>query len=152
IFKDITPVLADGPLFREVTEAFAARYRDARLTRIVSIESRGFIFGAALSQALGVGFVPVRKPGKLPYECRSITYTLEYGEDTLEIHVDGVKKGDRVLIMDDLLATGGTAAAARDLVQDLGAEVLECAFVIELGFLQGREKLRPTEVFSLLSY
>jgi adenine phosphoribosyltransferase len=152
LFRDITPLLADGPTFTEVTQAFLSRYRGAGLTKVVSMESRGFIFGAPLANALSCGFVPIRKPGKLPHQRRSITYALEYGTDTLEIHVDGVGKGDRVVILDDVLATGGTAVAARDLVQQSGAEVLECAFLIELSFLPGREKLRPTEAFSLLSY
>jgi adenine phosphoribosyltransferase len=152
LFKDITPLLGDGPIFRDVIQLFAERYRDAKLTRVVAVESRGFLFGAALAAVLGVGVVPIRKPGKLPHKRRSITYSLEYGEDTLEIHVDGVGKEDRVVVLDDVLATGGTAQAARDLVAGCGAEVLECAFLMELSFLPGRERLRPTEVFSILTY
>jgi adenine phosphoribosyltransferase len=152
MFRDITPLLGDGPLFRACIEAFAAHYRGAGITKIVSIESRGFIFGAALAHELGLGFVPVRKPGKLPGARRSITYALEYGTDTLEIHADGLSASDRVLVVDDVLATGGTAAAARDLAAGSGAEIVGCAFLIELTYLPGRQKLGQTDCFSLVQY
>jgi adenine phosphoribosyltransferase len=152
MFRDITPLLGHGETFRLVTELFAEQYKDAKLDKIVSIESRGFIFGAALAHALGVGFVPVRKPGKLPGKSRAITYALEYGTDTLEIHEDALQKGERTLILDDVLATGGTAKAARDLALTCGAEVLGCAFLIELTFLPGQQKLAPAPVFSIIKY
>ena len=152
LFKDITPVLSDPAAFHAVLDLLAERYRDAALDRIVGMESRGFIFGAALADRLGVGFTPVRKKGKLPSDVISVTYSLEYGTDTLEMHRDGVSTGHRVLVVDDLLATGGTARAAIDLVTRLGGVVVGCAFVIELAFLNGREKLMQNEVFSLLTF
>jgi adenine phosphoribosyltransferase len=152
MFRDITPLLGDGKAFGLVTELFVEQYKSAKIDKIVSIESRGFIFGAALAQALGVGFVPVRKPGKLPGKARSITYALEYGTDTLEIHEDAIQKGERTLIVDDVLATGGTATAARDLSLSCGAEVIGCAFLIELTFLPGQKKLEPSPVFSIIKY
>lgn len=152
MFRDITPLLGDGPTFRLVTEVFTDRFKDQKIDKIVSIESRGFIFGAALAHSLGCGFVPVRKPGKLPGKSRSITYALEYGTDTLEIHDDAVKSGERVLVLDDVLATGGTATAARDLAKTIGADVVGCAFLIELGFLPGRQKLSPVPVSSIIVY
>lgn len=141
MFKDITTVLQDGELFAKITEYWRERYADQNISAIVGIESRGFIFGAPLANALGLGFVLVRKPGKLPADKIGVDYELEYGTDRLEIHADAVKPGDRVVIIDDLLATGGTAAAAAELVGKLGAEIVEMAFIIELGFLQGGEKI-----------
>ena len=152
VFKDITPLLSNGPLFGKTVDLIAARYRDEKIDTVLGIESRGFIFGAALAYKLGAGFSVVRKPGKLPYETHSADYELEYGRDTLEIHVDAVPSRARVIIADDLIATGGTAAATAELVSKLGATVVECAFVIELSFLNGREKLKPHKVFSVLQY
>jgi adenine phosphoribosyltransferase len=152
VFKDITPLLANGPVFQEVIAAFAEQYRSMELSHVVSMESRGFIFGAALASTLGIGFVPIRKPGKLPWRTYAKTYELEYGTDTLEIHADAVSSGDRVVVLDDVLATGGTAAATCTLVRELGATVVSCAFLMELTFLPGRQRLAPTEIFSLLSY
>ncbi len=152
MFKDITPVLADGPALATVIKTLAARYATQKPTHIVGVESRGFIFGAALALAMGVGFVPLRKPGKLPYKKRKREYLLEYGKDAIEIHEDALKKGDRVVLVDDLIATGGTAKAGAELIRDLGAEVIEVAFVVELAFLKGREKLAGEKVFSLITY
>jgi adenine phosphoribosyltransferase len=152
VFKDITPLIGSAAGLRAAVAELAARYRSRRPTRIVGVESRGFIFGAALADRLGVGFVPVRKPGKLPWKTRRERYALEYGTDAVEIHVDGVGRADRVVVVDDLLATGGTAAATVRLVRRCGAEVLEAAFVIELEFLHGRRKLRGVPVHSLLRY
>ena len=151
IFKDITPLLANGALFHKTIDVLAERYRDQKIDAVLGIESRGFILGAALAYRLAAGFAIVRKPGKLPYETRRASYELEYGSDSLEIHSDAVKPGARVLVVDDLLATGGTAAAACELVSALGAEVVECAFLIELAFLKGRQKL-GCRAFSILEY
>lgn len=152
VFKDITPLLSSGPLFNKTIDLLAARYADKQIDTVLGIESRGFIVGAALAYKLGAGFSVVRKPGKLPYETHKASYDLEYGTDTLEIHVDGVPANGRVVIADDLIATGGTAAATAALVSRLGATVVECAFIIELSFLKGRDKLQPHGVFSLLAY
>jgi len=152
VFKDITPLLSNGPLFGKTVDLIAERYRSQKIDTVLGIESRGFIVGSALAYKLGVGFSVVRKPGKLPYETHSASYELEYGKDRLEIHVDAVAPNSRVVIADDLIATGGTAAATAELVSKLGATVVECAFVIELAFLKGREKLKPHGVFSVLQY
>ena len=152
VFKDITPLLANGPLFRRTIAVLAERYRDQKVDTVLGIESRGFIIGAALAYDLGAGFSVVRKPGKLPYETHKASYELEYGTDSLEIHVDGLSNNARVVIADDLIATGGTAKATAELVTKLGGTVVECAFVIELAFLKGRDKLKPHGVFSLLRY
>jgi adenine phosphoribosyltransferase len=152
VFKDITPVVGSPAGLRASVGALAARYRGKKVTKIVGVEARGFIFGAALAHALHVGFVPVRKPGKLPWKARRETYALEYGTDAVEMHVDAVRKGDRVVVVDDLLATGGTAAATVRLAKRSGARVLEAAFVVELAFLHGRRKLRGVPVFSLVRY
>ncbi len=152
VFKDITPLLSNGTLFGKTVDLIASRYRGQSIDTVLGIESRGFIIGAALAYKLGAGFSVVRKPGKLPFETHSASYDLEYGKDTLEIHVDAVAPNSRVVIADDLIATGGTAAATAELVSKLGATVVECAFVIELSFLKGREKLRPYGVFSVLHY
>jgi adenine phosphoribosyltransferase len=152
IFKDITPLLNNAPLFKRTIDLLADRYRSQRVDTVLGIESRGFIVGAALAYKLGAGFCIVRKPGKLPYKTHSASYDLEYGSDTLEIHRDAITPKSRVIIADDLIATGGTAAATATLVSQLGGEVLECAFVIELSFLKGRERLKPYGVFSLLQY
>jgi len=154
-FKDITPVLQDAKTFALVIKTLAAELRNENLTAVAGIESRGFIFASALATELGVGLVLLRKPGKLPWRTLRATYQLEYGTDAIEIHEDAVKNGDRVAVIDDLLATGGTATAAACLLRDAGAEVVKSLFVIELDFLQGREKLRtagfPT-IQSLLHY
>lgn len=150
-FKDISPLLANGEAFSECTSELSV-HMPADIDAIVGIESRGFLFGAALAQLTGIGFVPIRKPGKLPADTHAIEYELEYGTDVLEIHRDALSHGHRVVIVDDLLATGGTAAATIQLVEQLGAEVAACLFVIELDFLNGKEKLGNTPSFSLLHY
>lgn len=152
VFKDITPLLGNGPLFAKTIDILAERYRNQRVDTVLGIESRGFIIGAALAYKLGAGFCIVRKPGKLPYETHKASYELEYGTDTLEIHIDAIPTKARVVIADDLIATGGTAAATAQLVSKIGGTVVECAFVIELSFLKGREKLKPYSVFSILRY
>jgi adenine phosphoribosyltransferase len=152
VFKDITPLLADGLLFAKTIDLLAERYQGHAVDTVLGIESRGFIIGAALAYKLGAGFSVVRKPGKLPYETHSATYELEYGSDALEIHIDAISSGARVVIADDLIASGGTAAATAKLVGKLGGTVVECAFVIELTFLNGREKLKPHGVYSLIQY
>lgn len=152
LFRDVTPLLRDHRAFFEVIEALAARYRGQEIDAVAGIESRGFLFGAPLAMALGAGFIPIRKIGKLPGEKVSREYALEYGTNTLEMHVDAARPGERVLLMDDLLATGGTAAAAAALLEDVGATVAEIAFVVELTFLPGRRALAPFSVHSLLTY
>jgi adenine phosphoribosyltransferase len=152
IFKDITTLIADPAGFASVIEHLKARYQDRRVDKVLGIESRGFIFGGALAVQLGCGMQLVRKPKKLPAKTRKATYSLEYGTDTLEIHEDAIQPGERVLLIDDLLATGGTMSAVAGLVEELGGEVVECAFVIELGFLNGREKLAGRPVFSLIQF
>ncbi len=150
IFKDITTLLKDGKAFARAVDKIAGEYKGAKTDLVLSIEARGFVFGAAVAYKLGVGLVPVRKKGKLPHETHSVTYDLEYGKDTLEIHRDAIKKGDRVLIVDDLLATGGTMQAVASLVEKMGGEIVGIAFVIELVPLKGREKLKGYQVTSLI--
>ncbi|HET6567077.1 MAG TPA: adenine phosphoribosyltransferase [Rhodothermales bacterium] len=140
-FKDITPILADPVLFHEAVEALAAPFRKDGITKVVAIEARGFILGAALAERLGAGFVPVRKKGKLPYKTVEASYSLEYGTDTIEMHVDAIHPNDRVLIHDDVIATGGTALASYEIASQMGGEVVGMAFLIELGFLKGRSRL-----------
>lgn len=152
VFKDVTPVLLDVVLFRQAIELMADPYRDARVTRVVSIESRGFLFGAPIALELGAGLVPIRKPGKLPAATQRVEYALEYGSDALEMHHDAVEAGDRVLIVDDVLATGGTANAAAQLVGGTGAAVVGFTFLIELDLLQGRQRLQGRRVEALLHY
>ncbi|HEV8342457.1 MAG TPA: adenine phosphoribosyltransferase [Candidatus Binatia bacterium] len=152
IFKDITPLLSQGKLFRKTIDLLGDRYRSQAIDIVLGIESRGFIVGSALAYRLGAGFCIVRKPGKLPHETHRATYDLEYGSDSLEVHRDALHANARVLIVDDLLATGGTASAAAQLVERLGGKVVECAFVIELSFLRGRARLAPHSVFSLVQY
>jgi adenine phosphoribosyltransferase len=152
VFKDITPILGDPGAMARITGAFEKEFEAAKPTRIVGIESRGFIFGSLLAAQLNLPFTPVRKPGKLPYDKISVSYTLEYGEGTLEMHSDGVGRDDRVLIVDDLLATGGTAAAACELVEQVGAQVAGVGFVIELSFLDGRERLKGQNIVSLVTF
>jgi adenine phosphoribosyltransferase len=151
VYRDITPVLADARALEFVVDSFAQRYR-GRVDAVVGIESRGFIVGTPVAYALGTGIALVRKPGKLPWTKHAVSYELEYGQDTLEIHTDALAPGARVVVVDDLLATGGTAAATVGLVRRLGATVVECAFIIELGFLAGAKKLAPVPSFSLISY
>jgi adenine phosphoribosyltransferase len=151
-FKDITPLLNNSDALNHVLEIWTKRYVEKKIDVIVAMESRGFIFGAALANRIGAGFVPVRKPGKLPWKTFSETYDLEYGQDTLQIHQDAFKPGDKVVILDDVLATGGTAAAAIRLVEKAGGKVLEASFLMELLFLKGQQKLKPTPVFSIIQY
>lgn len=150
IFKDITPLLADPAAMRETVDALIAPFADRRVDTVVGVESRGFIFGSLVADRLNAGFVPVRKPGKLPAETFSETYELEYGTDSVEIHTDAIAEGAHVLMIDDLLATGGTMAAACRLVEKLGAKVSGVAFVIELDFLHGRDRLDGYEIHSLI--
>tara|TARA_R110002096_G_scaffold2922_6_gene14809 strand:+ start:5016 stop:5531 length:516 start_codon:yes stop_codon:yes gene_type:complete len=152
VFRDLTPVLANGPALARVTAELARPYHNDGITAVAGMEARGFIFGALVAQALGVGFVPLRKPGKLPAASHSVSYDLEYGSAILEMHTDAVGPGDRILLIDDLIATGGTAAASCELVSRAGADIAACAFVIELDFLNGRELLRGTPVHSLIHY
>jgi adenine phosphoribosyltransferase len=151
LFKDITPVLADAPLFQDIIGHFADHYRSEGIDVVAGIESRGFIIGGALAAAMGAGFTPIRKPGKLPHQRVRVEYELEYGTDALEVHIDAVGKGSRVLVVDDVLATGGTAAAAIQLMNQLGADVAGAAFLLELGFLSGRSRLRDVQLSSLLT-
>ena len=152
IFKDITPLLQNPEAFTLAMKTFGELALPLRPQKIIGTESRGFIFGAPLAYLLGCGFVPIRKPGKLPAEVESEEYTLEYGTDRIEVHKDAIKKGDRVLIIDDLLATGGTISAARNLVKRLGGELVECAFVVELVDLKGREKIKGEGVYSIVEF
>lgn len=152
LFRDITPLLQDATALRFTLEAMAERYRGAGISKVVGIESRGFLFGAPLAYLLGVGFTPVRKQGKLPAETMSVEYSLEYGSNVLEIHRDALQPGERALIVDDLLATGGTVAATVKLARQLGADVVSAAFLIELSALHGRALLPDLDVYTLLSY
>ena len=152
IFKDITPILADGALFRESISLLCETAGDVKIDKIVGIDARGFIFAAAVADRLGAGFVPVRKKGKLPWKTRQTAYSLEYGESIVELHEDAVKPGETILLVDDLLATGGTAAAAVKLLDELGANLVGISVLIELGFLQGRSKLAPHPVHSIITY
>jgi len=148
LFKDITPVLNDPALFKSAVDLFVERHKKSKLTKIAAIESRGFVFGAAAAYQLGVGLVPIRKKGKLPYKTIEASYALEYGTATLEVHEDAVRSGDRVVLIDDLLATGGTAAASAGLLEKLGATIVELDFLIELAFLNGRDKLVKYKIFA----
>lgn len=152
IFKDITTLLKDKRAFKNAIDTLAKKFKGKKLDYIVGIEARGFIFGAALAYKLGVGFVPVRKKGKLPHKTRSVSYQLEYGTDTLEIHEDALTQGARVVIVDDLLATGGTVQAVADLVRGSGAVIAGIAFLVELSFLNGKERLKDLQIFSLIKY
>ncbi len=152
MFKDITPLLSSPAAFRSSIEQIQRHFQGRGIDVIAAAEARGFIFGAPLAMQMAAGFVPIRKPGKLPYATIAQEYQLEYGNDRLEVHTDALAKGHRVLLLDDVLATGGTMRACIDLVQSAGAELVACAFVIELSFLEGRARLEPTEVFSLITY
>jgi adenine phosphoribosyltransferase len=152
LFKDITPLLLNAEAREKMTVTLLSTLKDKQIDKVVGVESRGFFFGTLLAQKLNAGFIPVRKPNKLPYETISATYELEYGQDTLEIHTDAIQKGDKVLIHDDVLATGGTASAVCELVERLGGEIVQCNFLIELSFLNGREKIKGNEIFAAVTY
>lgn len=152
VFKDITTLLKDANGFKNTLDELFNLCENKGITKVIGIESRGFIFGGALAEKLGVGFIPIRKPGKLPAETMSESYSLEYGTDSIEIHKDALEHGDKVLIHDDLLATGGTMEAACNLVEKMGASVEQISFIIELSFLNGRDKLEKYEVHSLIKY
>ena len=151
-FKDITPLVKDPAMLKLAVHQLIHPFLGQEITAIAGMEARGFIFGSLAAWEMGVGFIPLRKPGKLPYDAESISYDLEYGSASLEVHIDALEKGDKVLLVDDLLATGGTAAASCELVEKLGAEVVACAFVVELDFLKGSEKLSNYDVHSLIHY
>jgi adenine phosphoribosyltransferase len=152
VFKDITPILKDGELFRASVDVFLGQCRGKKIDKIVGIDARGFLFGSAVAYALGIGFVPLRKKGRLPYKTESAKYALEYGEAEMELHIDAIVRGEQIVLIDDLLATGGTSASAATLIKKVGGELLEAIFLIELEFLHGREKLAPTLVTSFLKY
>jgi len=152
VFKDITPVLSDPGLFRASVDLFLDRCRGKKIDKIVGIDARGFLFGAAVAYELGVGFVPIRKRGKLPFQTEIASYSLEYGEAEMEMHIDAITAGERIVLIDDLLATGGTSAAAAILIRKAGGDLLEAQFLIELEFLHGRKQLEPTSVISFLKY
>jgi adenine phosphoribosyltransferase len=152
LFRDITTLLKDRQGFRVAVDAMASKYHNSGIDKVVCVEARGFLLGGAIAYQLDCGVVPVRKPGKLPFDTVKQTYDLEYGTDSIEVHRDGVKAGDRVLLVDDLLATGGTAKAAADLVERLGGEVVSCVFLVELIGLEGRNLLGEYDVFSVIEY
>ena len=152
LFRDITPLLADKQAFSDAVKALAEPFADSAIDYVAAIEARGFIFGSAVAEALGAGFIPIRKKGKLPHKTTSVTYDLEYGTDTLEVHADAVAGGGRILMVDDLLATGGTMAAACGLMEKLNAEIVALAFLIELTPLAGREKLTNHNIYTVISY
>src|ERR1700704_130488 len=152
VFKDITPILKDGALFRASIDVFLEQCRGKEIDKVVGIDARGFLFGSAVAYELGIGFVPLRKKGRLPYRTESARYSLEYGEAEMELHVDAIERGERIVLIDDLLATGGTSASAAALIKKVGGDLIEAIFLIELEFLRGREKLDPTPVTSFLKY
>lgn len=152
VFKDITPILADAALFRDAITLLCRFAEGKAVDKVVGIDARGFIFGSTVADRLGKGFIPLRKPGKLPWKTRSESYSLEYGEASIELHEDAIRPGERVMLVDDLLATGGTASAALKLLDACGAEITAVSFLIELSFLNGRQKLLPHPVTSILSY
>lgn len=152
IFKDITPILKDGTLFRNSIDLFLEQCRGKQIDKIVGIDARGFLFGSAVAYELGIGFVPLRKKGRLPYKTESAKYSLEYGEAEMELHVDAITRGEQIVLIDDLLATGGTSASAATLIKKVGGELVAAIFLIELEFLKGREKLAPTPIVSFLKY
>lgn len=152
LFRDITPLLADSEAFAASVKALTGPFVDSGIDFVAAVEARGFIFGSSVAEALDAGFIPIRKPGKLPFKTESVSYDLEYGTDTIEVHADAVKPGSRVLIVDDLLATGGTMAAACELIKKLGAEIAGVAFLVELTALSGREKLEGYSIHTVISY
>jgi adenine phosphoribosyltransferase len=152
VFKDITPLLIDPKARKECLEILVSSVKEKKIDKVIGVESRGFFFGMLLAQELNVGFVPVRKPNKLPFDTISASYDLEYGTDTLEIHTDAIQKGDRVLIHDDVLATGGTAKAVCELVERLGGVIVQCNFLMEITFLKGREKIIGNDIFAAITY
>lgn len=152
IFKDITTLLKHKDAFKHAVDKLTEKYKNKKIDLVVAVEARGFIFGSAVAYKLGAGFIPVRKKGKLPHKTKSVTYDLEYGTDTLEIHHDAINSGDKVLIVDDLLATGGTVKAVTELIRQMGGEIVGIAFLIELEFLKGKEKLKDYPIFSLIKY
>jgi len=152
IFRDLTTLMQDPDAFRESCDVLYERYKDQDIDKIVGIDARGFVFGAVLAYKLGIGFIPVRKKGKLPYKTIEETYSLEYGEDTLEIHEDALNKGEKVIVVDDLIATGGTVGATVSLLGKLGAQIIECAFIVELPDLKGRDKIKNCKVFSITEF
>lgn len=152
IFRDITTLLLDPPAFKQICTIFYDRYVNEKIDKIVGIDARGFLFGSVLAYKLDIGMIPIRKNGKLPYNTISESYTLEYGEEVIEIHEDAIQKGERVVVIDDLMATGGTISAAANLVEKLGGEIFECSFVLELPDLNGREKLGNRKVFSIVEF
>ena len=152
VFKDISTILKDPIALKSAVDLLAKKFKKAKITKVVAVESRGFIFGSVLAYKLGAGFILVRKKGKLPYKTRSVSYDLEYGTDTLEIHEDAVTSKDRVLIVDDLLATGGTVEAVAKLLKDFNAKIVGSAFLIELSFLKGRERLKNLPIFAIITY
>src|SRR5580700_3080332 len=152
VFKDITPILSDGALFKASIDVFLNRCRGKKIDKIVGIDARGFLFGSAVAYELGVGFVPIRKRGKLPYKTETAKYSLEYGEAEMEMHIDAISPGEQIVLVDDLLATGGTSAAAAVLIHKAGGRLVEAQFLIELEFLHGRKQLEPTPVASFLKY
>ena len=152
VFKDITPILKDPALFRSSIDAFLEQCRTKKIDKIVGIDARGFLFGSAVAYELGVGFVPLRKKGRLPYKTESAKYSLEYGEAEMELHIDAITGGEQLVLIDDRLTTGGTSASAATLIKKVGGELVEAIFLIELEFLHGREKLAPVPVTSFLKY
>jgi adenine phosphoribosyltransferase len=152
IFKDITPILKDGGLFRLSIDLFLEQCQGNKIDKIVGIDARGFLFGSAVAYELGIGFVPLRKKGRLPYKTESAKYSLEYGEAEMELHIDAITRGEQIVLIDDLLATGGTSASAAALIRKVGGELVTAIFLIELEFLQGRKKLEPTPIVSFLKY
>lgn len=152
VFRDITPLLMDSSAFRYAVDTMSQYYKEKKIDAILGAEARGFIFGAALAYKMGVGFIPVRKPGKLPYETCKVSYDLEYGSNVMEMHVDAIGKGDKILIVDDLVATGGTAKAQAELVESRGGSVVGFCFLVELEFLNPRKMLQNYDIFSMVKY
>jgi adenine phosphoribosyltransferase len=152
VFRDITPLVRDGQVFKYTIDEMAGHYNGKKIDAILGAEARGFIFGSALAYKIGTGFIPVRKPGKLPYKTCNVSYDLEYGSNVLEMHVDAINKGDKILIVDDLIATGGTAKAKAELIEKMGGEVVGLCFLIELEFLNPRKLLSQYDVFSMIKY
>jgi len=152
VFRDITPILKDGALFRASVDLFLDQCRGRKIDKVVGIDARGFLFGSAVAYELGIGFVPLRKKGRLPYKTESAKYSLEYGEAEMELHIDAITHGEQIVLIDDLLATGGTSASATTLIRKVGGELVAAIFLIELEFLHGREKLAPTPIISFLKY